>query len=1424
MSFYAPLWLLAGAAAILVILLHTLRRTQVEVPSVLLWRKLAGVAQARPVPRPPQLSWLLLLQVLAVLLLALALARPHWGGEPPAPAHRIYVLDASGSMSTRDAAAGQSRFEAAVAGISADIAAIDATADVRFSLITTGAGTRPVAARFDDRTAFAAALGAVPVSDGAADWAAVTPMLEGVTKTAEATSLWIYTDNANAVSGLVDAQAALQPQVWTAGASDTANSGLTATLEAGEKPGEWTVSGNIMLAGGATAEAFDMSFRPAGGSGFLDMGRARLRGTSQVSPDLAVARFSSTLKLPGPGTLKLALPDDAALFDNIYLLEVDAAATPMRVLYIGTGNRPVELALTVNPGVNLFSSQIFPGDVDSYDLVLIDNVAVPRVPRTNVVWLGSARGPDMAAPELTPASAVLAWNSEHVLARGISWQSVATLPAYGVAPMPGATRLLGTAAGPNIEARTMPWGREVRIALAIDGTTWVDGPQLPQLINRILDWTGAMPSARGECVVGTACTIPARLLSETVRDAAGQVVWSAPMGGGDTIPDGLSESFVPQRAGSYVLGKDHSFVVNAPASESAIAATPMSEVTAEAPSQVDLWRWVLVAALALLVLEAVLAVRGGERFLYPAALAKNVLGARRRRWLLAVRTLAIGAGVIALFAVAVPVFTRNADFVLVAQNPVPAACGWVGQQGSGQVTAAAAAHVMADIGCAEGVPETASAETINLEAAVQLAAAMVRPDSDGRVILAGYDTETAGNVAASLALLNARQLPLDLQAPGGEADPVAVTALHAPAPIFGGDKVPVTATLFSAAEATLDLQMLVDGAVVETRNVLLHAGRNPVNFVLPEMSAGDHLFEVAVIGGSGDAGNDRFGVAASILEAPMVAIVTPEAQWGDYFAQALAVHGLRTTVLRPDRAPFAIEGWLDYDSVVLLNTPAIDLSTQQQEQLEEYARVHGKGLLILGGENSFGPGGYFRTPLEDVSPLSARVPNDMPVAALSFVLDRSGSMQALVEGVTRLDIAKQATLSAIELLNDESQVSVVVFDTESHVLTPMEQKNMPRIEAALAPLQPGGGTFFMPALEQALVEMDKADAPVRHIVLMSDGLSQPGDYDTFATQANEAGITLSVVAIGAGANVGRLESIARSGGGSFHSTNDFRALPSILSQEAMMLAGEPMQAGVQPSIWADRAAGFLRALPEELPPIQGFVETTPKPDATVHMETINDKGDRVPLLASWTYGNGNVLAFATHGAGQGTAQWLAMESYPLLWSQAIRHFASGGTKGPQVAMSRHGDMVRIDVADSDAATVRITRDDAPFAEVALDLRADGSRSAQFLAQPGLYRAELGAGDGVVTGQLAVSYPARLNPDRAMPNLAAMAAATGGTVLAADAALPQPGLTVAMERAWRPWVVLTLMLFLLDLTMRYAPGYFGFLRDRRGPNKPVFDKA
>src|SRR5690606_33081227 len=148
--------------------------------------------------------------------------------------------------------------------------------------------------------------------------------------------------------------------------------------------------------------------------------------------------------------------------------------------------------------------------------------------------------------------------------------------------------------------------------------------------------------------------------------------------------------------------------------------------------------------------------------------------------------------------------------------------------------------------------------------------------------------------------------------------------------------------------------------------------------------------------------------------------------------------------------------------------------------------------LILGGENTFGPGGYYETPFERLSPLSSRIPHELPVVAIVYVLDRSGSMQAVVPGgaagMNRLDVAKSATLTAANLLGPASRVGVVMFDSIVTPLVPLqEQLDVDAIRRALEPVVPAGGTEIHPGLTAGVDMLVGVDAAIKHVVLMTDG-------------------------------------------------------------------------------------------------------------------------------------------------------------------------------------------------------------------------------------------------------------------------------------------------------------------------------------------------
>src|SRR5690606_26665171 len=181
-----------------------------------------GGNRTQPAPRLPKWNWLLVLQLLAVLLIAVALSRPQIGGSTGTE-HRVHVLDVSGSMSTTDLDQELTRFEASVAAIQADINSLDPSVPTRLSLITVAEKAQPVAVRFDNVQAFEQALVSVQPSDGVAVTDQLPDLLDAITREDEATPLFYHADT------LAEDVAALPSMTFVGqGRADTPNAGLRA--------------------------------------------------------------------------------------------------------------------------------------------------------------------------------------------------------------------------------------------------------------------------------------------------------------------------------------------------------------------------------------------------------------------------------------------------------------------------------------------------------------------------------------------------------------------------------------------------------------------------------------------------------------------------------------------------------------------------------------------------------------------------------------------------------------------------------------------------------------------------------------------------------------------------------------------------------------------------------------------------------------------------------------------------------------------------------------------------------------------------------------------------------------------------------------------------------------------------------------------
>lgn len=1386
----APLALALSALCLLVLVFHIRRRRTVAVPSLVIWRQLnSGQLRRNRVLQWPKPSWALFLQLLAVLALAAALAQPLWTRGAPVD-HWIFVLDRSGAMEgqTEDG----SLLDIAKRQISERLAT--APAGGEFSLVAVGVDAVPVlAARPLGEAGLSDAVASITAQDAPANWSDVPARIQSLLQKGERTQIVIYSDRAQTLT-LPDSKDSIA-QESVVPAIALPNAGLTAQLSAkADSSKSWTLTGTIHLGPGMGGAQLIVGFAANGAERPLEWTRRTLGNPLDTSAAASDMTFTLPLDLPGPGIVSVSLAEDGNAYDNGLHFIIGEGPTPLDILYIGAGEQPVLAALKAIDGAAIYQAAGLPDDVSQFALVVADNVHLSRQPETNVLWIGDAGVGTEKLPLLGKVSPTAA-DMAHPLLRTIAWTGLAANAAYQIAPPDNAEVLLRSGDVPLIVAASHDYGRSVNLAFDPRQSNWPGQPGLPVFAANLVQWLGIAPQGelRAPCLVGQSCTLDARLVGGTMRS----LDLATP-----AAPVSLrNATFTPVAAGLYAIehGVHRQLLAVNPV---VVTASPTSSTSlAVTDFPVPLWPFLIGLVLLVLVVEAIVSGRGGERFMHLAALHSDNPLSTRRRVTAGLRLLSLILVGLALFDIALPLHQSEAHRIAVV------APGGTAIDDADSSVLASATPLL------NGAP-TADLTTRSgdLAASLQLAAASVPFGEPAQIVVSGV---TRSDSDAMLALVDgfaARQMTLDSLAPAPLDDLVSVTALDAPNPVFGGDTFALVGFVHASRDTAATLQFTRDGETLVEQQVALVAGDNRVETILADVVEGSTQYGLAVTA-SGDTivDNNSLSTMVDARAAGQVAVIANDPARGEAFVGWLDSQGIPAVALEPDAAPYRLDEWKAYDGAALLDVPAIALTTQQQEHLESAVAEQGLGLLILGGPNSFGPGGYLETPLERASPLSSRVPRDAPEATLIFVLDRSGSMQQPVGNGTRLDIAKQATLAAVRLLNRNSQIGVIVFDSEATAVLPLQRIEDPQVVAtALNNVDPGGGTSVYPGLEAAYEMLRNTDTPARHIIVMTDGLSQPADFPGLLAEIRGAGITVSSVSIGKGAERTLIEQIARLGGGTFHATDDFAALPSILSQEAMLLSGSPIEQGRTQPLWAARDEAFLRGLPAQMPPIDGFVLTTAKPEAALSMVVPDSKGEPMPLLASWRYGAGQVLALTTEAVGPWSENWQQLDSYPALWAQAVRAFLPPVERGDVVLnVARRGDsfVAELNVQGKSAGaapSLMVSGPDGAALSLALRPISANRYAATFTpSSAGPYRFEAKAGAIANTLTMAMGYPAHLGPQAPDAGLRQLIASLGGQFDARTVTPPTPVDRWALHSVWPFWLAAALALFMLELAVRYT---------------------
>jgi len=498
--------LVAGAVATIVALyVLKLRRRTLEVPSSLLWRRSIADLRANALWQRLRPNTLLWLQLLALALAALALARPYWIGPASSARRTIFLIDDSASMSATDVRPSRLDEAKRIVGQRIDALSAESVAmivafadDARLMISFTG-----------DRPALHAALAQVAPTSRRTSLAQALRVAQGLARRARTTDakdgeqdpveLVIASDgnfgdiDEEVLTGLVPELVRIAtPQPDNRAIVAVGSSAVSGSREQrrvscrvanfGPKVASPEVS---LLADGMLVDAAQLEMPP---------------GDSRVQVfDIANRR---------PCVLELRLDgDDALAVDDRAWLTLDAPR-PLRVLLVTSGNRPLELALASEPeGRQIELRRESPEflKTDTYaelaasgnlDLVIYDRCQPKDMPAANTMSIGELPADDrwQAKPKVV-APPIIDTDAGHPLMHLLDLSDVLIVEATPLVPPAGGAWLVDSQAGPLAAiAPRQAWQDLVLGFALVDeqgvGTNWPLKPSFPVFVFNLLDYFG----------------------------------------------------------------------------------------------------------------------------------------------------------------------------------------------------------------------------------------------------------------------------------------------------------------------------------------------------------------------------------------------------------------------------------------------------------------------------------------------------------------------------------------------------------------------------------------------------------------------------------------------------------------------------------------------------------------------------------------------------------------------------------------------------------------------------------------------------------------------------------------------------------------------------------------------------------------------
>ncbi len=537
----------------------------------------------------------------------------------------------------------------------------------------------------------------------------------------------------------------------------------------------------------------------------------------------------------------------------------------------------------------------------------------------------------------------------------------------------------------------------------------------------------------------------------------------------------------------------------------------------------------------------------------------------------------------------------------------------------------------------------------NLEAPVRSALASLPAGLLHRILLISDGNENEG--ALTRAAWQAKELgvPIDTIALAGRDRPqILVEAVGLPSVVFTGEQFPVDLTVYSPRATAATVDLAAEGKSIGSHAATLTAGENRIRIRASLNAAG--AIDVSGNVQAAGLGESRFEGAVSVRK-PRVLWISQDVAGSEKHIESLLIAN------KFDFVPAkALPDSLDDAQLIVFNNINFEaMKPEDKQRIETFVKGGGGALWIAGENNMYvDKKNLPEDALERTFPAKLAPPREPEDTVVVLIMDKSASMEG-----KKIELSRQAAAGVIDNLRPEDQVGILIFDNSFQWTVPIRKADdKPLLRRLIAGITPDGGTQIPAALTEAFRKISPLTATFKHMVLLTDGISEEGDSMKLAKDAADHKTTISTIGLGQDVNKPFLEKLATIAGGKSYFLVDPSGLEQILLHDVKEHTGtvaieKPIAVDIKhPSDLLDKIDMT------KVPNLQGYVRFDAKPSA----DEILQADGKDPLLTRWQYGLGRATVFSSDAKTRWSADWVNWAGFDTLWTNIFRDLLPRGTE------------------------------------------------------------------------------------------------------------------------------------------------------------------